>query len=236
MERRERVLRLLAVASGKVAVDACSAADLAALESALVPFVRGGGVPVLSAEAGAEKTTAAQLALAPEGAALAPAPVPVPKRPKAPTADDVRAVFVHWKEATGRERASLTRERLRPIRARLRDGLTKTDLCRAINVAAQDPFLSGDNDRGKRFDDITTIFKTTAYVEGLLEQGGHERDATPEEDALDAEQREMKMKVRRLREMYREALEEKDHEAAEKINRALARLLQAYRSQFQAEP
>lgn len=233
MAGREQVLRLLAVVSGRVALNGYPPDALEALERALIPFAGGGGAPALAGPVAEQGGS--QLALGAPGTALAP-PVAPARRREPPSADHVRAVFTHWKQATGRDRSTLTRERLRAIKARLHDGLTVADLCRAINVAANDAFLGGDNDRGKRFDDLPTIFKNTSFVEGLLEQGGYERELTPSEDALDAEQRDAKMKIRRLREMYTEAIREGERDRAEQLNRSLGRLLQAYRAQFQDDP
>lgn len=88
--------------------------------------------------------------------------------PCAEALDPVSAVFEHWR-AVVPERAGcrLTPGRREKIRARLRT-FSATDLKLAIDQVARDPFLNGDNDRGKPFNDFGTIFRNDEKVEDLL--------------------------------------------------------------------
>lgn len=83
---------------------------------------------------------------------------------------DVRTVFDHWKKKTGHARATLDGKRRKLISARLKDGLTVDDLKRLVDWAATSPFHQGENDRGKRYDWIENIMRSTSQVERNLEE------------------------------------------------------------------
>jgi len=80
---------------------------------------------------------------------------------------DVRRVFECWKVTTGKTKAILDRAREQRIRARLRDGYTVERLEAAIRGAMKDAFLCGENDRGKTYLDLSTIFRDGPQVERL---------------------------------------------------------------------
>jgi len=87
--------------------------------------------------------------------------------------EPVADVFSHWQRVMPfKGGCRLTPGRREKIRARLRS-FSVADLCEAIDVAAADPFLNGENDRGKAFNDFKTIFRSDEKVEELLEQGRH---------------------------------------------------------------
>lgn len=80
---------------------------------------------------------------------------------------DVRRVFDTWQSVTGKSAALLDRKREGKIRERLRDGYTVDRLEAAVRGAMLDPFLCGENDRGKKYLDIITIFRDGPQVERL---------------------------------------------------------------------
>jgi len=86
-----------------------------------------------------------------------------------PTQGDIERVFAHWQRATNRPRAKLDAERKSMIRARLKD-FVASDLCRAIDAMASDPFASGTNDRDTRYDWLKHALRDNPTLERWLEQ------------------------------------------------------------------
>lgn len=58
--------------------------------------------------------------------------------------------------------------RKQKIKARLADGFSAANLCLVIDFVSQDDFWCGDNDRGKVFNQIETIFRSTEKTEKNL--------------------------------------------------------------------
>lgn len=94
--------------------------------------------------------------------------------------DEVRKVFDYWLRVEaetggfgsperGGRTPKLTADRAAKIRARLNEGFPVADLQRAIAFYAKDPHHSGDNDRGRRFTDLTTTLKSGSKVEQGIE-------------------------------------------------------------------
>jgi hypothetical protein len=79
----------------------------------------------------------------------------------------VRTVFDAWQEDTGHHRTILDRKRARRILARKREGFTTERLILAITNRRNDPFLMGENDTGRVYDDIETLLRDAAQVERL---------------------------------------------------------------------
>jgi hypothetical protein len=92
-------------------------------------------------------------------------------------ADAVREVFDYWRTKTGHTTATLTKDRRAKIKARLRV-FSADQLRRAIDAAACDPFLQGDNDRAKRYDWPETIFRNDAAAERLILSTPHRNGAS----------------------------------------------------------
>lgn len=80
--------------------------------------------------------------------------------------DDVREVFDHWVNATGRTagKVRLTDDRRRKIQARLKE-YPKTDLMAAIDGCMRSPFHQGQNDQGRKYDGIELIFRNGEKIE-----------------------------------------------------------------------
>lgn len=99
----------------------------------------------------------------PTGPSGASAPLLLlPDEPEVTSAE--HRVFAHWQTATKRPRANLDAKRLRLIRDRLKS-YSVEDLCRAIDGYARSAWHQGENDRGKRFDDLGLILRDSAQVE-----------------------------------------------------------------------
>lgn len=91
-----------------------------------------------------------------------------PTSPKEPAPAD--QVFEHWKKATGKTAGCVfDKKRTRLVKARLADGYTVEQLNLAIDGCAADPFSQGQNDRGKKYDDLGLICRDAAHVEKFIE-------------------------------------------------------------------
>ena len=100
--------------------------------------------------------------------------------------DAIKAVFEHWRSAMNRPTAKLTSDRKSVISARLRDGYSVQDCCAAIDALAQSKFHRGENDAGKRYDDLRYALKDGSTLERW-----RDGDTTAESDAA-AELRRMR--------------------------------------------
>lgn len=79
--------------------------------------------------------------------------------------DQVDAVFRYWQTARGHDRAKLDDKRCKAIKARIKDGYTVEDLCRAVDGIARSPHHMGQNDQRTVYDDIELICRTAANVD-----------------------------------------------------------------------
>jgi len=99
--------------------------------------------------------------------------------------DAERSAFEHWALVVwplvhkhGHPRA--TPKRLSKIRARLREGFTVEQLCQVIDTVAKDPFMLGDNDRGRPYIEPENFLRSRERVEGWLARRtqGHRQPST----------------------------------------------------------
>lgn len=125
----------------------------------------------------------APVELPPPPPAPEPEPPPVPDRPaglnqkhaitlvprKAKADDGSEAeVFAYWQAKLNHPQALFSDERRKAVRGRLREGRTVGELKLAIDGCALDPFSMGQNDRGKRFDDLELICRNAGKVEDFM--------------------------------------------------------------------
>ncbi|MDL4071730.1 replication protein [Klebsiella quasipneumoniae] len=89
-----------------------------------------------------------------------------------PKVDPVRLVFTHWQQEHDHPSAKLDDKRRKRIKARLAEGFTVDELCRAITGAKGDPWLMGKNPSRKRYDGIETLLRDAAQVEKLRDLSG----------------------------------------------------------------
>lgn len=84
-----------------------------------------------------------------------------------PAFDPVREVFTAWVESTGRDksRTKLTAERVRCIKARMKDGYDLNDLIDAVRGWKRSPFHRGENERKVTYDDLTFLLRDGTHVE-----------------------------------------------------------------------
>lgn len=91
-----------------------------------------------------------------------------------PKVDPVRLVFSHWQTELHHPNSKLDDKRRKRIKARLAEGFTADDLCRAISGAKGDSWLMGKNPSKKLYDGIDTILRDAAQVERLRDLAGDE--------------------------------------------------------------
>lgn len=99
---------------------------------------------------------------------------PPAARRTAAVPDEVQAVFGYWQQVMGHGGARPDAKRVRAILARLDDGYTVGDLCRAVDGCKVDPFSQGANDRQSVYDDIELICRDGPKVDKfkrIAEQG-----------------------------------------------------------------
>jgi len=82
--------------------------------------------------------------------------------------EDVEAVFGYWTAKRGHPRAKLDAKREKNIRARLADGYTVEQLCRAIDGIAKSTFHMGDNDQRTVYDDVELICRNAGNVDKFI--------------------------------------------------------------------
>lgn len=98
-----------------------------------------------------------------EKAPQAPEETPPPGQP----VDPVRQVFAHWQTEHNHQTAKLDDKRRSRIKARLSQGFTVDELCKAISGAKFDTWLMGKNPSNKPYDGIETLLRDAAQVEKL---------------------------------------------------------------------
>lgn len=88
---------------------------------------------------------------------------------KAVTASgEAQLVFAYWQQKRGYQRAKLDAKRLKAINARLKDGYSVEDLCKAIDGIAKSRHHMGENDNRKIYDDIELICRDGPKVDGFI--------------------------------------------------------------------
>lgn len=87
-----------------------------------------------------------------------------------PSAAEVREVFEYWKRVCSHPNAVLDAKRSNTItRQLIKFGRSVAELKAAIDGAALDPFIQGQNNGGTRYDDIGLILRDAAHVERYAE-------------------------------------------------------------------
>lgn len=75
------------------------------------------------------------------------------------------AVFSYWQKQRGHDRAKLDAKREKAIKARLNDGYSVEDLCRAVDGIVKSPHHMGQNKSSTVYDDIELICRTAVNVD-----------------------------------------------------------------------
>jgi hypothetical protein len=89
----------------------------------------------------------------------------------------IRQVFAHWQSTMG-TKAKLDPKREARIRARLKEGFSPEDLCKAIDGATRDGYLMGTDPKSRRggYKGIETLLRDAAQVERLMALADGEDD------------------------------------------------------------
>lgn len=80
----------------------------------------------------------------------------------------VEEVFDYWREKFTHPKAKLDNKRKRKIEEALKS-FSVADLKAVCDAAVNDPFHMGINDRNRRFDDVSVLFRDAAKIEGFLD-------------------------------------------------------------------
>jgi hypothetical protein len=81
----------------------------------------------------------------------------------------IEDVYKYWQEVMDRPRARMDAARAQAIRGRLKDGYTAQDLKDAIHGCAGSRFHRGENDRQKKYQDISLICRDAYHVDQFLD-------------------------------------------------------------------
>lgn len=92
-----------------------------------------------------------------------------------PPSGETAEVFAYWQRAMAHPQAKLDAKRERNIKARLKDGYTVEQLCKAVDGCKLSPHHMGQNDTRTVYDDIELICRDGPRVDkfiALVERGG----------------------------------------------------------------
>jgi uncharacterized phage protein (TIGR02220 family) len=81
----------------------------------------------------------------------------------------IKLVFDYWARKTNRKRVVLDAKRKRIIQARLREGFTVDDLCKAVDGCTLSEFHQGENERKHVYDGIELIMRDAQHIEDFSE-------------------------------------------------------------------
>ena len=95
------------------------------------------------------------------------------------TSAAARKVFEHWCSTMAKSRAFFDRRRLRTVVARLHDGFSVEQLCKAIDGCRADSWSMGDNDRRTAYNDLSLICRDAAHVEKFMGFADHPPQRPP---------------------------------------------------------
>ncbi len=85
-----------------------------------------------------------------------------------PPSGETAEVFAYWQSAMGHPQAKLDAKRERNIKARLKDGYTVKQLCKAVDGCKLSPHHMGQNDQRTVYDDIELICRDGPRVDKFI--------------------------------------------------------------------
>ncbi|HBB9211342.1 TPA: hypothetical protein JRS25_004116 [Escherichia coli] len=89
--------------------------------------------------------------------------------PKIDLEIDEEIIFNHWKEVMNHPNAKFDKKRKQRIKARIKDGFSAGELCRAITGASYDDWIMGRSSNStKKYDGIETVLRDVAQVEKFI--------------------------------------------------------------------
>ena len=98
-------------------------------------------------------------------------------------------IFDYWRSVTGHPTAKLTPKRERKVRDRLVQGYTEADIRAAIDGCKASAFHQGNNEQGKRYDDLELICRDGEHLEQFVSNEGGTNGGTIRRDAIRKESR-----------------------------------------------
>ena len=105
------------------------------------------------------------------------------KENQRPEVGQVREVFNYWKRATGQLKAVSDHKRTARITARLREGFTVEQLCKAADALAASKWHRGDNPTGSKYLGIEHVYRDAETVERWLSVDASVKESDPIEQA-----------------------------------------------------
>ena len=94
----------------------------------------------------------------------------IPKETMSAKANETLEIFNYWKEVMKKNGSSkLIAKRDKAIKARLKEGYTVDEIKLAILGCSMTPHNMGQNDNGKKYDDIELICRNAANLERFME-------------------------------------------------------------------
>ncbi|EKS7767188.1 hypothetical protein JFQ92_002296 [Edwardsiella piscicida] len=100
-------------------------------------------------------------------------PNPIDDKPEKNT-QAILTVFRHWQAEHNHPTAKLDQKRRKRINARLEEGFSPDELCKAISGAKYDAWLMGKNPSSRKYDGIETLLRDAAQVEKLRDLTNNE--------------------------------------------------------------
>lgn len=146
----------------------------------------------------------------------------------APARDVPLEVFRHWQRRCGHAMAKPTAERLRAVRARLAEGYSERDIKRAIDGCATSAWHRGENEQGRRFDDLTLICRSGSRLEQFAGMASDDEIAMLAVDAASDEATDSR-DVKALKQQAAAAMKAGKAEEYEMINARLRAALKGSR-------
>lgn len=145
-----------------------------------------------------------------------------------PARDVPMELFRYWQRRCGHTQARPTAERLRAVRARMAEGYSETDVRRAIDGCASSAWHRGENEQGRRFDDLTLICRSGSRLEQFAGMASDDEIAMLAVDAASDEATDSR-DVKALKQQAAAAMKAGKAEEYEMINARLRAALKGSR-------
>lgn len=95
-----------------------------------------------------------------------------------------RAIFEHWRQATGKAKATLDRKRRDLIDRRLAEGHLPEDLKAAIDGYVRSPWHQGQNDRKRKYLGLELMLRDAEHIEAGLDLLMQAKVVNPQSESL----------------------------------------------------
>lgn len=102
-----------------------------------------------------------------------------------PPSGETAMIFAYWQQVMNHPQAKLDDKREKIIKARLKDGYTVEQLCKAIDGCFASPYHRGKNDNGTVYDGLDLICRDGAKVDAFIghaERGPVKQSGPPQNE------------------------------------------------------